>query len=112
MMTRYTTRYVCLRRNGSAIDRIPHRRSIDLPVRNIAGTGAFDGRNPLNGKRNICILCHKAHLVRLIHHNTDEGARYVGEFAIGVNPYITKPMNNILFDEKKNIHFEAENSED
>ena len=32
--------------------------------------------------------------------NTDEGARYVGEFAIGVNPYITKPMNNILFDEK------------
>ncbi len=32
--------------------------------------------------------------------NTDEGARYVGEFALGVNPYITKPMNNILFDEK------------
>ena len=30
----------------------------------------------------------------------DEGARYVGEFAIGVNPYITKPMNDILFDEK------------
>lgn len=30
----------------------------------------------------------------------DEGARYVGEFAIGVNPYITKAMNNILFDEK------------
>lgn len=32
--------------------------------------------------------------------NTDAGARYIGEFAIGVNPYITKPMNNILFDEK------------
>ena len=32
--------------------------------------------------------------------NMDEGARYVGEFALGVNPYITKPMNNILFDEK------------
>ncbi len=32
--------------------------------------------------------------------NTDEGARYVGEFAIGVNPYITKPMLDILFDEK------------
>ncbi|MBQ3574647.1 MAG: aminopeptidase, partial [Clostridia bacterium] len=30
----------------------------------------------------------------------DEGARYVGEFAIGVNPYITKPMKNTLFDEK------------
>lgn len=32
--------------------------------------------------------------------DTDEGARYIGEFALGVNPYITKPMNDILFDEK------------
>ena len=32
--------------------------------------------------------------------NTDEGARYVGEFAIGFNPYITTPMLDILFDEK------------
>ena len=30
----------------------------------------------------------------------DEGARYVGEFAIGVNPYITAPMKDTLFDEK------------
>ncbi len=32
--------------------------------------------------------------------DADEGARYVGEFAIGFNPYITKPMLDILFDEK------------
>lgn len=32
--------------------------------------------------------------------DTDEGARYIGEFAIGVNPNINKPMRNILFDEK------------
>ena len=32
--------------------------------------------------------------------DTDEGARYVGEFAIGVNPYILQPMKDILFDEK------------
>lgn len=32
--------------------------------------------------------------------DTDEGARYIGEFAIGVNPYITKPMKDTLFDEK------------
>lgn len=32
--------------------------------------------------------------------NSDEGARYVGEFAIGVNPMITKPFRNTLFDEK------------
>jgi len=32
--------------------------------------------------------------------DTDEGARYVGEFAIGTNTEITQPMRNILFDEK------------
>lgn len=32
--------------------------------------------------------------------DTDEGARYVGEFAFGVHPHITKPMKDILFDEK------------
>ncbi|MBO7156213.1 MAG: aminopeptidase [Clostridia bacterium] len=39
--------------------------------------------------------------------NVDEGARYVGEFAIGVNPFINKPMGDILFDEKiaGSIHF-------
>ena len=39
--------------------------------------------------------------------DTDEGARYVGEFAIGVNPYIKNPMKDILFDEKimGSIHF-------
>ena len=39
--------------------------------------------------------------------DTDEGARYVGEFALGVNPKITKAMKDILFDEKicGSIHF-------
>jgi len=32
--------------------------------------------------------------------NTDENARYFGEFAIGVNPYILNPMKDTLFDEK------------
>ena len=32
--------------------------------------------------------------------DTDEGARYIGEFAIAFNPYITDPMLDILFDEK------------
>jgi aminopeptidase len=32
--------------------------------------------------------------------DTDEGARYFGEFAIGLNPYILKPMKDTLFDEK------------
>ena len=32
--------------------------------------------------------------------DTDPGARYVGEFALGFNPYILNPMCDILFDEK------------
>ena len=32
--------------------------------------------------------------------DTDEGARYIGEFAIGVNPYVEKPIGDTLFDEK------------
>ena len=32
--------------------------------------------------------------------DTDENARYFGEFALGVNPYIMNPMKDTLFDEK------------
>ena len=32
--------------------------------------------------------------------DTDESARYFGEFALGVNPYILDPMKDTLFDEK------------
>jgi aminopeptidase len=32
--------------------------------------------------------------------DTDQGARYIGEFAIGVNPFIRHPMKDTLFDEK------------
>lgn len=32
--------------------------------------------------------------------DTDAGARFTGEFAIGFHPHITKPVGNILFDEK------------
>jgi aminopeptidase len=32
--------------------------------------------------------------------DSDAGARYVGEFAIGFNPHIREPMRDILFDEK------------
>ena len=32
--------------------------------------------------------------------DSDEGARFIGEFAIGFNPIIREPMLDILFDEK------------
>jgi aminopeptidase len=39
--------------------------------------------------------------------NTDAGARYIGEFSLGFNPYILTPMCDILFDEKiaGSLHF-------
>lgn len=32
--------------------------------------------------------------------NTDPGARFIGEFSLGFNPYIRQPIGDILFDEK------------
>lgn len=32
--------------------------------------------------------------------DSDEGARYIGEFSLGFNPYVLQPMKDILFDEK------------
>lgn len=39
--------------------------------------------------------------------DTDEGARFIGEFSLGFNPYIMHPMKDILFDEKiaGSLHF-------
>jgi aminopeptidase len=44
--------------------------------------------------------------------DTDEGARYIGEFALGVNPIISDPIGNILFDEKihGSLHFTPGNA--
>ncbi|PLX26418.1 aminopeptidase [Candidatus Parcubacteria bacterium] len=53
-----------------------------------------------NGKivKATCAGGDEAHLNQL--HDVDEGAREFGEFAIAVNPCITDPMKDILFDEK------------
>ncbi|MCF0225137.1 MAG: aminopeptidase [Fibrobacter sp.] len=60
-----------------------------------------------NGKivESSCEMGDNAALEALF--NTDEGARYVGEFAIGFNPFVNAPMCDILFDEKisGSIHF-------
>ncbi|GAB6275672.1 MAG: aminopeptidase [Rectinema sp.] len=44
----------------------------------------------------------------------DGGARYLGEFSFGLNPYITKPMLETLFDEKiaGSLHITPGNSYD
>lgn len=42
----------------------------------------------------------------------DGGARYIGEFALGTNPFVDRIMGNILFDEKAacSFHFTPGNS--
>ena len=32
--------------------------------------------------------------------DSDDGARYIGEWSLGFNPHISKPMKDILFDDK------------
>ncbi len=46
--------------------------------------------------------------------DTDEGARYIGEFSLGVNPYISRPILDTLFDEKitGSIHLTPGNAYD
>ena len=58
---------------------------------------------------NIRLAFRKGRIVEATSNNTkrlndildsDAGARYIGEFAIGFNPHILEPMRDILFDEK------------
>ncbi|MGI5840260.1 MAG: aminopeptidase [bacterium] len=58
---------------------------------------------------NIRLECREGRIVKAVANDTeringildsDEGARFFGEFAFGVNPHIMKPMKDTLFDEK------------
>jgi aminopeptidase len=58
---------------------------------------------------NIRLAFRKGRIVEATSSNTkrlneildsDAGARYIGEFALGFNPHILEPMRDILFDEK------------
>jgi aminopeptidase len=51
-----------------------------------------------SGKIVEATSTNTAHLNKVL--DSDEGARHIGEFAIGFNPYIMEPMKDILFDEK------------
>ncbi len=65
-----------------------------------------------NGKIVACGANDTERITKVF--DMDEGARYVGEFAIGVNPYITTPMKDTLFDEKitGSFHFTPGNCYD
>lgn len=91
---------------------IPDGEVYTAPVKNsVNGTITFNTASPYQGFtfenvqltfKDGKIIEAKANDTERINKilDTDEGARYIGEFAIGVNPYIQHPMQDILFDEK------------
>lgn len=91
---------------------IPDGEVYTAPVRDsVEGTIAFNTPTIYQGvpHENVRLTFRQGEIVAAESSNTkhlqevldtDEGARYVGEFAIGLNPLITRPMRDILFDEK------------
>jgi aminopeptidase len=84
----------------------PVRDSVDGHVRFNAPTiyqgASFDGvRLEFRNGRIVKADCTSGDVEKLnALLDSDEGARYVGEWSIGCNPRILKPMRDILFDEK------------
>lgn len=91
---------------------IPDGEVFTAPVRDsVYGTVTFNTPSLYQGItfENVSFVFKAGRIVQATANNvarlneildTDEGARYVGEFSLGVNPYIEWPMKDTLFDEK------------
>src|SRR6266404_1762089 len=91
---------------------IPDGEVFSCPVKNsINGRIQFNTPTIYAGMKfeNVCLEFKDGKVVEATSNNTrrlneildtDAGARYVGEFSLGFNPYILNPMCDILFDEK------------
>ncbi|MBO9608746.1 MAG: aminopeptidase [Paenibacillaceae bacterium] len=91
---------------------IPDGEVYTAPVRDsVSGTLSYNTPSPYNGFtfENVKLEFKDGRIMNATANDTarinsifdtDEGARYIGEFAIGVNPFIREPMQDILFDEK------------
>ncbi len=105
---------------------IPDGEVYTAPVRDsVNGTISYNAPSIYQGfvYENVCLEFKDGKIINATANDTerinkvfdtDEGSRYIGEFAIGVNPFITKPMKDILFDEKimGSIHFTPGNCYD
>ncbi len=91
---------------------IPDGECFTAPVRDsVNGTLAYNAPTIEHGvtHEKVCLTFKDGKIVEATSSNTvklnevldsDEGARYIGEFSLGFNPYILNPMKDILFDEK------------
>ena len=98
---------------------IPDGEIYTAPVRNsVNGVITYNAPSVENGFKfeNVSLTFKDGKIIKATANDTqklnsildtDDGARYIGEFAFGVNPYINRPMGDILFDEKisGSIHF-------
>lgn len=105
---------------------IPDGEIYSAPVKNsVNGTITYNTCSTYHGHcfKNISFRFENGKIVEAHSDNdvlinqvldTDEGARYVGEFALGCNPQVTFPLDNTLFDEKiaGSLHFTPGNSYD
>ena len=98
---------------------IPDGEVFSCPVKNsVNGVIQFNTPTIYSGVRfeNIRLEFKDGRIIKATSSNTkrlneildtDAGARYIGEFSLGFNPYIQNPMCDILFDEKiaGSLHF-------
>ena len=108
----------------SGLRNIPDGEVYTAPVRDsINGTLTYNTPSIFQGVtyENICFRFENGRIIEASANlserlnkvlDTDDGARYIGEFAIGVNPYIVCPMKDTLFDEKiqGSFHFTPGNA--
>ncbi|WNC13655.1 aminopeptidase [Brevibacillus brevis] len=91
---------------------MPDGEVYTAPMRDsIQGTISYNTPSPYKGTlfENVRLVFRDGKIVEATANHpeklrqildSDEGARYTGEFAIGVHPHILHPMGDILFDEK------------
>ena len=99
---------------------IPDGELYSAPIKDsVNGTITYNTPSPYQGNiyNHVCLTFENGKIVNATCDeddeklneifDTDEGARYVGEFSLGFNPKILKPMGDILYDEKilGSLHF-------
>ena len=99
---------------------IPDGELYSAPVKtSVNGTITYNTPCPYNGNvfTNVSLTFENGKIINATCNeddeklneifDTDEGARYVGEFSLGFNPKILYPMGDILYDEKilGSLHF-------
>jgi len=99
-------------RECGGLRNIPDGEVFSCPVKDsVEGVVQYNAPTVYLGSSfdNIRLVFRKGRVVEATSNNTkrlneildsDPGARYIGEFALGFNPHILEPMRDILFDEK------------